>query len=163
MDEADGSPLSVPCPFCHRIEAGEVLVDAGSAFALADAFPVSAGHTLVVSRRHVADFFDLGDDEQDALLALVREVRRTLARDPGFDGLNVGLNVGETAGQTIPHAHVHVIPRRTGDVPDPRGGVRWVLPGRAAHWTSVDPGNAAMADVQSPTARAAGTPRRARS
>ena len=110
------------------------MIAADSAVAVEDGFPVSEGHCLVISRRHVPDFFDLTPREQESMLAMVREVRAMLASAHGFDGLNVGLNIGEAAGQTVVHAHVHVIPRRAGDVADPRGGVRWVLPERAAYW-----------------------------
>ena len=106
------------------------------AVAFADGFPLSPGHTLVVPRRHVADFFELSPLEQGDLWRLVAEVQRTLAERDAPHGFNVGLNVGAAAGQTVAHAHVHVIPRYTGDVADPRGGVRWVLPAKAAYWSS---------------------------
>jgi diadenosine tetraphosphate (Ap4A) HIT family hydrolase len=73
--------------------------------------------------------------ERAAVWALVAEVRGLLAEEFGPDGFTIGLNDGPAAGQTVPHAHVHVIPRRSGDVPDPRGGVRWVVPHKAAYWT----------------------------
>jgi superfamily II DNA or RNA helicase/diadenosine tetraphosphate (Ap4A) HIT family hydrolase/HKD family nuclease len=100
------------------------------AFALADGFPVSPGHTLVVTRRLVPTWFDATPAEQAALLALVNDVRQLLDQTlhPKPDGYNVGFNSGAAAGQTVPHVHVHVIPRYHGDVPDPRGGVRAVIP-----------------------------------
>ena len=122
------------CPFCASIEAGELLADGGLAVAIGDRFPLNPGHCLVISRRHVADFFDLEAEEQGAVLALVAEMRAVLSSRHHFDGLNVGLNVGAAGGQTIEHAHWHVIPRYRGDVPDPRGGIRWVVPDRAAYW-----------------------------
>jgi len=96
---------------------------------------VSDGHTLVLPRRHVASLYDLDHDEQRAIWAMVGEVRSELAERVRPDGFNVGLNDGKAAGQTVAHAHVHVIPRFNGDVADPRGGVRWVLPAKAAYWT----------------------------
>jgi diadenosine tetraphosphate (Ap4A) HIT family hydrolase len=87
-----------------------------------------------VPTRHVPDFFELSADEQHAVWQRVAEVRQRLAQDFAPAGFNVGLNAGSAAGQTVPHAHVHVIPRYDGDVSDPRGGVRWVIPGRAAWW-----------------------------
>jgi len=101
----------------------------------ADAFPSAEGHRLVVPVRHVARVEELTQDEWRGLFDLVREVAREVAGTPGVDGLNIGVNSGEAAGQTVGHAHVHVIPRRAGDVADPRGGVRWVLPDTADYWT----------------------------
>ena len=101
------------------------------AFAIRDAFPVSPGHTLVVPRRLVAGWFDANVDERQALFDLVDEVKRQLDAGPSPpQGYNIGINVGEAAGQTVAHLHVHVIPRYRGDVPDPRGGVRHVIPGK---------------------------------
>jgi len=104
------------------------------ALAVFDGFPVAEGHTLVVPKRHVASLFDLSDDEQAALWRLVSSVRAKLVAGLKPDGFNVGVNDGVAAGQTVMHAHIHVIPRRSGDVADPRGGVRWVVPGKAAYW-----------------------------
>jgi diadenosine tetraphosphate (Ap4A) HIT family hydrolase len=122
-----------PCPFC-RPDVGRILMEGEFALALADGFPLTDGHTLVVPRRHVASLFDLTEREQTAIWRMVAEVRATLMAELGPDGLNVGLNDGPAAGQTVMHAHVHVIPRRAGDVADPRGGVRWVVPDKAAYW-----------------------------
>jgi diadenosine tetraphosphate (Ap4A) HIT family hydrolase len=123
------------CIFC-QILTGDVAAhrSGGAAASFPDAFPVSPGHTLVVPMRHVSDFFDLDADEQRAVWQQVAEVRQRLVEEFAPAGFNVGLNAGSAAGQTVPHAHVHVIPRYDGDVPDPRGGVRWVIPGRAAWW-----------------------------
>jgi diadenosine tetraphosphate (Ap4A) HIT family hydrolase len=123
------------CPFCDRIASGEVLESNGVAAALPDGFPVSPGHTLVVPRRHEPDLWRLDPETQRGVWDLVAAVRVRLDRDLGPDGFNVGVNVGAAAGQTVEHAHVHVIPRRLGDVADPRGGVRWVLPAKARYWT----------------------------
>lgn len=124
------------CPFCLRIKGQDVELASAQAVAFADGFPLSPGHTLVVPRRHVANFFELNADEQSDLWRLVADVQRALAERERPHGFNVGLNVGAAAGQTVAHAHVHVIPRYTGDVADPRGGVRWVLPAKAAYWSS---------------------------
>jgi diadenosine tetraphosphate (Ap4A) HIT family hydrolase len=99
------------------------------AFAIRDRFPVSQGHTLVVPRRLVATWFEATRDEQIAMLELVDEVKHSLDAELRPDGYNIGVNVGAAAGQTVMHAHVHVIPRFVGDVEDPRGGVRHVIPG----------------------------------
>lgn len=99
------------------------------AFAVRDRYPVSEGHTLVIPKRLVVTWFDASPDEQRALLELVGVVKERLdARAPRPDGYNVGFNAGEAAGQTVMHLHVHVIPRYRGDMDDPRGGVRHVIP-----------------------------------
>ena len=123
----------VDCPFCRRVAAGEVDAANDLAVAFPDGSPISPGHTLVVPRRHEADFFALSDDEQAAILDLVRTVQRDLAASTDATGFNVGVNVGADAGQTVDHTHVHVIPRYPGDVPDPRGGVRWIIPVKAQY------------------------------
>lgn len=124
------------CPFCQRIAGREdIHASTGSAVAFPDGYPVSEGHMLVVPRRHLGRVEQLEPEEWGGLFELVREVGRELAAVPGVDGVNIGVNSGEAAGQTVGHAHVHVIPRRRGDVEDPRGGVRWVLPDRADYWT----------------------------
>jgi superfamily II DNA or RNA helicase/diadenosine tetraphosphate (Ap4A) HIT family hydrolase len=116
-------------PFLARPAADHVASNA-LAFALRDAFPVTPGHTLVIPRRLVPTWFDATRDEQLALLELVDEVKRQLDSELRPDGYNVGFNAGTAAGQTVPHLHVHVIPRYAGDVADPRGGVRHVIPGK---------------------------------
>ena len=121
------------CPFCH-LENSRITLENDCAVAIPDAFPVAEGHMLVVPWRHVASLFDLSDEEQTAIWRLVAQVRGKLASELRPDAFNVGVNDGPAAGQTVPHAHVHVIPRRTGDVADPRGGVRWVVPAKAPYW-----------------------------
>jgi diadenosine tetraphosphate (Ap4A) HIT family hydrolase len=126
MDQCD-------CPFC-RLETSCIRLQGEVAVALPDGFPVTPGHTLVVPKRHVASLFELPQEEQAAVWGLVAQVRALLVAELQPDGFNVGLNDGPAAGQTVMHAHVHVIPRRHGDVADPRGGVRWVVPDKAAYW-----------------------------
>ena len=128
-----------PCPFRERMAVGAAEFGSAHALAFPNGFPVSPGHTLVIPRRHCRGLFDLNADEYDALWQLTREVRDTLLERLQPDGFNVGVNDGAAAGQTVPHAHVHVIPRFDGDVPDPRGGLRWVMPDRAAYWERTDP------------------------
>lgn len=101
------------------------------AIALRDRFPVSAGHTLIVPKRVVNSAFDLDQDEIAACWQLLAAERDRLSAEFQPDGFNVGINVGEAAGQTVQHAHIHLIPRYGGDHPDPRGGVRAVIPGKA--------------------------------
>lgn len=122
------------CPFCRVIATGGLAAANERACALADAFPVSRGHSLVVPRRHEASYFNLTSDEQQAIWALVAEVQANMDRELAPAGYNVGINIGAAAGQTVWHAHVHVIPRYLGDADDPRGGVRHVIPSKAAYW-----------------------------
>jgi diadenosine tetraphosphate (Ap4A) HIT family hydrolase len=127
--------MAEDCAFCARARGDDLLMERETAVAFPDAYPLTAGHTLVVPRRHCEDFFSLPAAEQQAVWLLVADVRNELVRRHRPDGFNVGLNVGLAAGQTVRHTHVHLIPRHDGDVPDPRGGVRWVIPERAAYWT----------------------------
>ena len=118
-----------PSPFLEIPEA-EWLCANTLCFAIFDRFPVSPGHVLVITRRVVPTYFECTTAEQAAVMKLVGEVKRLLDErlDPKPDGYNVGFNAGAAAGQTVPHVHVHVIPRYSGDMPDPRGGVRHVIP-----------------------------------
>lgn len=127
------------CPFCSRAGAGQLLLANDLAAAFPDGFPLSAGHTLVVPRRHLASYFNLSLGEQQAMWQLVAQAQARLEREHRPAGFNVGINVGEAAGQTVGHAHIHVIPRYQGDVEDPRGGIRWVLPDKAAYWQGPKP------------------------
>lgn len=102
--------------------------------ALRDGYPVSPGHLLLVPRRHVADWFEATPAEQQALTEAIGSARAAILKDHQPDGFNIGINAGEAAGQTVMHLHVHVIPRYRGDIADPRGGVRWVIPDTAAYW-----------------------------
>ncbi len=122
------------CPLCAAIARMSPIDAAHLAVAIPDAFPVSPGHTLILPRRHVADWFDLGSEEQAAIVALAGRVRERITSDRHPDGWNLGVNVGEAGGQTIGHVHLHLIPRYLGDRSDPRGGVRWILPDRAVYW-----------------------------
>ena len=121
------------CVFCAIAEA-EIVAANGRAYAVRDTSPVTPLHTLILPRRHVSSYFDLGQAERDAVLALLEQVRLgILGADPSVEGFNIGVNVGEAAGQTVFHCHVHLIPRRRGDVENPRGGVRAVIPGKALY------------------------------
>lgn len=126
------------CPFC-RLETNHIRLECESAVAFLDGFPVTPGHTLVVPKRHVSSLFELHDDELTEVWNFVAQVRAALLAELRPDGFTIGLNEGIAAGQTVPHAHIHVIPRRLGDVADPRGGVRWVVPDKAAYWSGEGP------------------------
>jgi diadenosine tetraphosphate (Ap4A) HIT family hydrolase len=121
------------CPFCS-LPPARIWLQTASTIAFRDGFPVSDGHTLVIPRRHVASLFELPEDEQREVWSQISIVRRRLEEEFNPDGFNIGLNDGEAAGQTVAHTHVHIIPRYRGDVPDPRGGVRWIIPQKAAYW-----------------------------
>lgn len=99
-----------------------------SAFAIADAFPVSPGHSLVVPRRLIGSWWDASAEEREDIIGLIDEVKRRLDDRYHPDGYNIGFNSGIAAGQTVAHFHFHIIPRYSGDVPDPRGGIRHVIP-----------------------------------
>jgi diadenosine tetraphosphate (Ap4A) HIT family hydrolase len=115
------------CPFCNPSRE-EIVLANNLCYAHYDEYPVSPGHLLLIPFRHVAGLFDATDAEHAALLALAREAKTLLDERCHPDGYNVGVNVGKAAGQTVMHLHVHVIPRYAGDMEDPRGGVRGVIP-----------------------------------
>lgn len=123
------------CPFCDAVAPRIVLAN-DHAVVIRDAFPVSRGHSLVLPRRHVGSFFELGAQERNAVLDLLDEARRMLNRELQPAGYNIGINDGAAAGQTVPHLHVHLIPRYLGDQADPRGGVRWIFPELADYWSA---------------------------
>ncbi len=114
------------CAFCHLKR--RPFASNEHALALYDINPVSPGHALIVPKRHAVTIWDLESDEYAACFALVRTVRDLIQARYSPDGFNVGVNCGEAAGQSVWHAHIHLIPRYIGDVANPRGGVRNVLP-----------------------------------
>ena len=118
------------CPFCAP-EATRVFHAGANTLGLWDGFPVNPGHALLVPKRHVASWFDASDEERAELIAGIAVARREIERRHAPDGYNVGINIGRAAGQTVFHLHVHVIPRYAGDVAEPRGGVRHVVPTKA--------------------------------
>ena len=116
------------CPFC-KLSNERIISENELAVAFSDGYPVTDGHALIIPRRHVSDYFDLYQPERNAIEQLAHECREILkASDKSIDGFNVGVNAGESAGQTVKHVHLHLIPRRTGDMDNPRGGVRGVIP-----------------------------------
>jgi diadenosine tetraphosphate (Ap4A) HIT family hydrolase len=124
---------SITCPFCAMPETKIVAANL-LAYSVRDTSPVTPLHTLVLPRRHVTSFFDLNEDELDAVCRIVTATSLGISQmDATVEGFNIGVNVGEIAGQTISHCHVHLIPRRRGDVANPRGGVRAVIPDKAAY------------------------------
>jgi len=121
------------CLFCE-IPNERVVIENALAYAIRDGYPVTLCHSLVIPKRHVVDYFGLNEAELLACNDLVKQLRlEVMASDPAISGFNIGMNAGAVAGQTIFHCHIHVIPRREGDVPDPRGGVRHVIPGKGRY------------------------------
>ena len=112
---------------CELCTARDVVLENDLAYARYDSNSLSRGHVIVVPKRHVADFFDMGPSEQSAVLALLNDARRLVQKNHSPDGYNIGANIGRAAGQSRMHVHVHLIPRYQGDAPDPRGGIRCVL------------------------------------
>jgi len=121
------------CPFC-TLPADRIVASNELAVVIRDGFPISPGHTLIIPKRHHGSFFEATADERNSMLALLDQARREIATELSPDGFNIGINDGAAAGQTVPHLHLHLIPRFEGDVPDPRGGVRWVIPEKARYW-----------------------------
>jgi diadenosine tetraphosphate (Ap4A) HIT family hydrolase len=117
------------------LPADRVLGQNALAVWIRDAYPVSPGHSLVIPRRHVASFFEITPDERGAILELLDAAKAAAVAEFRPDGFNIGINDGPAAGQTVPHLHMHLIPRYTGDLADPRGGVRWVIPSKADYWS----------------------------
>lgn len=119
------------CLFCSRQVQPSIVYKNFSVFAIADNYPVTHGHVLIIPYRHTEDFFSMTTEErrhtEELLLELQAKIRQ---EDPTVTGFNIGINCGESAGQTIRHAHIHLIPRRDGDVENPRGGVRGCVPAR---------------------------------
>lgn len=121
------------CFFCKfldgKIPNEKAFVDGKNFFAILDGYPVTELHTLIVPKKHISDRFDLTKDEVSEMEDIMQDVRKKiLEMDKTVTGFNIGNNVGEDAGQTVWHVHTHVIPRRKGDVENPRGGVRGVIP-----------------------------------
>ncbi len=117
---------------CELCAPREVMFESALAYVRKDNNSLSRGHMLVVPKRHVAGYFDMTADEQAAVLALLNEAQRSIQKQHSPDGYNIGVNIGKAGGQSRMHVHVHLIPRYTGDVPDPRGGIRCVLAGRTS-------------------------------
>jgi diadenosine tetraphosphate (Ap4A) HIT family hydrolase len=116
------------CPFCQKFDEGRIIYQDSSWVAIYDNYPVSEGHVLLIPKRHVKTYFELNYVELASVGINVGIVKRILDKKFKPDGYNIGINCGEAAGQTVPHCHIHIIPRYNGDVKDPRGGVRGVIP-----------------------------------
>ena len=121
------------CIFCE-LPVARIARQNELCIAIGDKYPVTVGHMLVIPKRHVADYFDLGHAELNAMHFLLEEVKKhSVQIDPSVDGFNIGINCGQAAGQTVFHCHVHLIPRRDGDVEDPAGGIRHLIRGKGRY------------------------------
>ncbi len=123
------------CPFCY-LDPTRILTSNVHALAIMDGFPISPGHALIIPKRHLGSLFEATRDERDSLFDLMEQVKIKLQDKYHPDGFNIGINDGAAAGQTVMHLHIHLIPRYAGDQPDPRGGVRWIFPDKAAYWNN---------------------------
>lgn len=122
------------CPFCHPEEHEKVVANLDG-YIREDRYPVSPGHLLIIPKRHVSNWFELTWREQMGLNALIKQGKRWIIAHQVQvpDGYNIGINIGPAAGQTVMHVHIHLIPRYVGDMDDPRGGVRGVIPGKQSY------------------------------
>ena len=123
--------IETDCPFCAPDPARELLTESARVYAIFDKFPVSEGHALIIPKQHIGGYFAMDVRSQSACWIVLNRVRKILADRLQPAGFNVGINVGEAAGQTVDHVHLHLIPRYKGDVENPRGGVRSIIPGKA--------------------------------
>jgi diadenosine tetraphosphate (Ap4A) HIT family hydrolase len=121
------------CPLCN-LSDDRIWVQTDSAIAILDKFPVSPGHTLIIPGKHIGALLELPENDLNEIWLLVAHIRKLLIEKYKPDGFNIGINEGSAAGQMVMHSHIHLIPRFNGDVADPRGGVRWVVPARAKYW-----------------------------
>lgn len=121
------------CPFC-TYDAARITLINDHAFAIYDGFPLTSGHMLILPKRHIASLFEATTEERNALFDLLAEARELVLEEFNPDGFNIGINDGLAAGQTVMHLHIHLIPRYACDMPDPRGGVRWIFPEKAVYW-----------------------------
>lgn len=119
------------CPFCQQVL--KKIIKGKYAFSAFDQFPVSKGHCLIIPNRHVNNIFELADCELMDLYAVLNDTKNYIDSLYSPDGYNIGINMGEAAGQTVPHLHIHLIPRYNGDVKNPRGGVRGVIPNKQSY------------------------------
>lgn len=130
--------MSNKCPFCdilNDVVSREIIASNDLAFCIADGFPVTNGHSLIIPKRHVGSFFEITEEERIALFELLNQVKLKIDSEYSPDSFNIGINDGPAAGQTVPHLHIHLIPRYKDDSTDPRGGVRWIVPEKADYWS----------------------------
>jgi diadenosine tetraphosphate (Ap4A) HIT family hydrolase len=127
------------CPFCKLSRRVEIICETATCVAFYDGYPVSPGHALIIPKRHVANYFDLTNHEREAMNVVLQYVKQKVDERFHPDGYNVGININEAAGQSVFHCHMHLIPRYKGDVPNPKGGVRGVIPSKQSYSTDEKP------------------------
>jgi diadenosine tetraphosphate (Ap4A) HIT family hydrolase len=118
--------MKYKCPFCKTDE--DILFSNSLVFALFDNYPVSKGHILLITKRHFDNYFDATEDELKAIEDILKQAKEFIDNKFNPDGYNIGINCGEVAGQSVMHLHIHLIPRYKGDMENPLGGVRGVIP-----------------------------------
>jgi diadenosine tetraphosphate (Ap4A) HIT family hydrolase len=131
---AASHPENTNCPFCNPDAGREIITESATVYALLDKYPVSPGHTLIIPKKHIANYFELPERSKHACWLVVDRVKELLNQRFKPDGFNIGINIGKDGGQTVPHVHIHLIPRYTGDVLDPVGGVRNIIPGKGKYF-----------------------------
>jgi diadenosine tetraphosphate (Ap4A) HIT family hydrolase len=124
---------NLDCPFCNPDPEREIIVESATSYAMLDKYPVNEGHALIIPKKHCSDYFDLTFKEQSACWFILNTVKEIIQSKFNPDGFNIGVNINETAGQTISHVHIHLIPRYNGDVENPKGGVRGVIPTKRSY------------------------------
>jgi len=125
--------MHLDCIFC-QIPKDRILFENNLIYAIFDGFPITKYHSLIIPKRHIKDFFDLSEDELLSANKILHQMKEhILSIDESVTGFNIGMNAGESAGQTVFHCHIHLIPRRDGDVENPRGGVRHTIPGKGSY------------------------------
>lgn len=130
--------MDISCPFCKVITGNTdktILFENQIGFVMRDGYPITKGHTLIIPKQHIGSFFDITSEERQALFELVDQAKAQLDNEYTPASYNIGINDGEAAGQTIPHLHIHLIPRYNEPEKDPRGGVRWIVPEKADYWS----------------------------
>jgi diadenosine tetraphosphate (Ap4A) HIT family hydrolase len=121
------------CLFCN-LPTDRIIFQNEFAMMIEDAYPISRGHCLIIPKRHVGSWFSTNVEEQSSILQLLSEAKNRQDKEYQPASYNIGINDGQAAGQTVPHLHVHLIPRYQEDKVDPRGGVRWIIPEKAKYW-----------------------------
>lgn len=122
-----------PCPFCS-LQPNRIRYENDVFYIIRDGFPISPGHTLILSKEHISSLFELHPEAFLALHDAIQWAKSDLDKECTPESYNIGINDGPEAGQTVAHLHIHVIPRYRGDQTDPRGGVRWLFPDKASYW-----------------------------
>ncbi len=129
--------MNTDCLFC-QLRKEKIIGQCDLTITFLDSYPASPGHALIIPKRHVATYFDITEQEQNAIAKAIQTAKLILDEEFSPDGYNIGVNNGEVAGQSIMHLHVHLIPRYNGDVENPKGGVRWVISNKADYWSDRD-------------------------